>query len=116
MFKSRWYQEEAVQSLFNYFMENTGNPIIACPTGTGKSIIIADFIKRVFTHYSGQRVMMITHVKELIEQNAEKLLAFWPTAPLGIYSAGLGRRENTPPIIFAGIASVAKKAARKSVV
>lgn len=52
---------------------------------------------------------MLTHVKELIEQNYEKLIQLWPLAPAGIYSAGLNRKE-VRPITFAGILSVAKKA------
>jgi superfamily II DNA or RNA helicase len=53
---------------------------------------------------------MLTHVKELIEQNAEKMLQHWPNAPLGIYSASVGRRDIGEPITFAGIMSVRKKA------
>jgi DNA repair protein RadD len=55
---------------------------------------------------------MLTHVKELIEQNAEKMYVHWPDAPLGIYSAGIGRRELHQPITFAGIQSVRDKAAQ----
>ena len=50
--------------------------------------------------------MMLTHVKELIEQNAEKLQLIWPTAPLGIHSAGLNSREVILPIVFGGVQSV----------
>lgn len=53
---------------------------------------------------------MVTHVKELIEQNAEKMLLHWPDAPLGIYSAGIGRKESHCKITFAGIQSIRKKA------
>jgi DNA repair protein RadD len=55
-------------------------------------------------------VMMLTHRKELIAQNYEKLLTVWPEAPAGIYSAGLGEKNHFLPITFAGIASVANKA------
>ncbi len=109
--KLRWYQDEAVTSIFNYFAAGeTGNPIVALPTGTGKSLVIGDFLRQVYSFYPGQRVMMLTHVKELIQQNLEKLLALWPTAPAGVFSAGLGRKDLHHPITFAGIASVAKMA------
>jgi DNA repair protein RadD len=53
---------------------------------------------------------MLTHVKELIEQNAEKMRQHWPGAPMGIYSASIGRKDLGEPITFAGIQSVRTKA------
>lgn len=107
----RDYQFDAVDAPINYFMEGgTGHPIVVMPTGTGKSVVIASFVKKVFQQFPRQRVMMLTHVKELIEQNFDKFMKVWPTAPAGIYSAGLGRRDHQYPITFAGIASVCKKA------
>ena len=115
MFQSRWYQNEAELSIFNYFKKgNVGNPVVAMPTGTGKSIVIANFIRKVFEQWPTQRVMMLTHVKELIQQNAEKLISVWPTAPLGIYSAGLNSRDMILPVVFGGVQSVSK-AIKKSV-
>lgn len=110
--QDRDYQIAAVDAHFAYFANGgTGNPLICMPTGTGKSVVIARFLQRVYQMFPTQRIMMLTHVKELIEQNFGKLLAAWPTAPAGIYSAGLGRRDTLQKIIFAGIASVAKRAA-----
>lgn len=106
----RSYQVEANQSIFGYFLSNTGNPVVAMPTGTGKSVVIGMFCWEVLWQYPGQKIMVLTHVKELIEQNYSKLKALWPNAPAGIFSAGLGRREAYLPITFAGIGSVAKKA------
>ena len=108
--RPRPYQIEAVQGIYNYFGSNTGNPIVAMPTGTGKSVVIAMFLESVYAHYHNQRVMILTHVKELIEQNHEKLMTLWPAAPAGIYSAGLNRKDLGRKITFGGIASVAKKA------
>lgn len=109
--KFRDYQEYAINSIFQYFQDGgTGNPIVVMPTGTGKSLVIGGFIKRALTSYPGQRIIKLTHVKELIEQNFEKLLALWPTAPAGIYSAGLNRRDLNTPILYAGIASIIKVA------
>lgn len=106
-FESRWYQVEAEQSIFDYFDNgNRGNPVVAMPTGTGKSVVIANFLRRVYRYYPRQRIMMLTHVKELIEQNAAKVMQVWPTAPLGIYSAGLNRKDLMLPLTFGGVASV----------
>lgn len=106
----RYYQTEAVEAIYQYFEDgNEGNPLVAMPTGTGKSVVIAEFVRTVFMNFRGQRILKLTHVKELIQQNYEKLMALFPTAPAGIYSSGLGRREIRP-ITFAGIGSVVNRA------
>lgn len=106
----RYYQVDAIQSVYDYFAKREGNPIIAMPTGTGKAVVIAGLLQRIFKDYPTQRILMITHVKELIVQNKDKLLTWWPTAPVGVYSAGVGRWDTDCPITFCGIQSVAKKA------
>lgn len=109
----RWYQQEAEESIYHYFADGgKGNPIVAMPTGTGKSIVIGSFARKVLQAWPGQRILMLTHVKELIEQNAEKLSSIWPTAPMGIYSAGLRRRDTQNPIVFGGVQSVVKEIER----
>lgn len=111
MIEARSYQIEAVQSIYNYFASNTGNPVIAMPTGTGKSVVIAMFLKSVYEQYANQKILVLTHVKELIDQNHKKLKSLWKYAPSGVYSAGLGKKDSNAMITFAGIGSVAKKAA-----
>ncbi len=109
MINLRQYQEDALTAIWDYFVKgNTGNPLIAWPTGTGKSVLPAVFIERIMKIYPTQRFMLITHVKELIEQNVEVLQLVWPTAPVGIYSAGLKSRDIAFPIIYAGIQSAIK--------
>ncbi len=107
----RYYQNDAVYAIWDYFKKgNDGNPIVAMPTGTGKSLVIASFIKSVYHYYPNQRILKLTHVKELIEQNFDKLMTIWPTAPAGIFSAGLNRKDHGCQITFAGIGSVARRA------
>jgi DNA repair protein RadD len=107
----RDYQLQAVKSIYDYYgAGKTGNAIVVLPTGAGKSIVIAELIKSAMMADRGQRFLMLTHVRELIAQNHEKLMALWPTAPAGIYSAGLKRKQSQMPIVFAGIQSVYKKA------
>lgn len=119
MYEKRWYQQGAEASIFNYFNQGgVGNPVVVMPGGTGKSHVIANFIKSVFERWPNQKIMMLTHVKELIAQNANKLLGVWPTAPLGVHSAGLKSRDTSLPIIFGGVQSVSptiKKAIKEGV-
>ena len=83
-----------------------GNPLIGLPGGTGKSIIPGAFIQGIMKHWPNQRFLMVTHVKELISQNANELINLWPDAPLGIYSAGLKLKQTAQPIIYGGIQSM----------
>jgi len=106
MIEFRYYQNEAIQSVFDYFDENYGNPLICLPTASGKSLVIAGFMERVLKQWPFQRFLVLSHVKELLVQDYKKLLAIWPTAPAGIYSSGLNRKDVNFPIIFGGIASV----------
>jgi len=109
MITLRPYQEDAIDSIWDYFQSgNTGNPLICHPTGTGKSVLPAVFIERIIKAWPTQRFLLITHVSELIKQNAEVLQAVWPQAPLGIYSSGLKLKQSAFPIVYAGIQSAIK--------
>lgn len=106
----RDYQDYAINSVYEFFEKNPeGHPVIAMPPGTGKSVVIGAFVESALKQYPDQNIMMLTHVKELIEQNFEKLITLWPTAPAGIYSAGIGRKDANMQITYAGVASVNKK-------
>lgn len=102
----RDYQSRTIDQLYQWFNANSkGNPCLVLPTGAGKSHIIAALCKDALSNYPDTRILMLTHQKELIEQNAEKMLLHWPDAPLGIYSASIGTK-NLNQITFAGIQSV----------
>lgn len=106
----RDYQQESIDALYNYFRVEGGNPLVIAPTGSGKSVMIGGFIKDTMTRFENQRIIVLTHVRELIEQNHQKLHAFWPDAPSGVYCAGLRKKDFRQPIVFASIQSVHKKA------
>src|SRR5208337_5298373 len=107
MITLRDYQITAKSGIFNYFAQGgRGNPLCCMPTSTGKSLVIGSMIHDVMTQWSGQRILAMTHVKELLVQNSNKLAEIWPTAPFGIFSAGLKKRDTKAPIIFGGVASV----------
>ena len=104
----RAYQTAAINGIYNYFAAETGNPLVVIPTAGGKSLVMASFIEGVLKSYPDQRILIVTHVRELIEQNHAELIKLWPQAPAGIYSAGLKKREISAQILFAGIQSIHK--------
>jgi DNA repair protein RadD len=105
----RPYQHEAVQAVYRYLREHDGAPLIVLPTAAGKSIVLARIASDAVTTWNG-RVLILSHVKELLEQNADKIRRLCPRAPVGLYSAGLRQRETDTPIVVAGIQSVYKRA------
>jgi len=107
----RDYQQRTINQLYEWFGKNKGNPCLVLPTGSGKSHIVAALCKDAVQKWPETKILMLTHVKELIEQNAEKMRQHWLGAPLGIYSAGIGKRDLGEPITFAGIQSVRTKSA-----
>lgn len=107
--KPRWYQDEAVRATFDYLQTNRGNPIIALPTGTGKSIIPPLFIDEALQKWPDRRFIIATHVKELVAQNAAKMKQMLPHIPVGIHSAGLRKRDTVEPVIVGGIQSMINK-------
>lgn len=106
MTELRPYQQAALDALYGYWRDGGGNPLIDMATGTGKSVVIAKLVRDLVTDFPDMRVLMLVHVKELVEQNAMALLRSWPAAPLGINSAGLGRRDRHSQILFASIQSI----------
>lgn len=113
MLQLRPYQIKTFNSLYGYWGENpNGNPLIVIPTGGGKSLIIAKACMDFLEGEPETRIVQVTHVKELIEQNYHELMSLWPFAPAGVYSASLGRREAYKQIVFAGIQSVFKQASK----
>jgi DNA repair protein RadD len=109
MFELRPYQKEAVEAVYEHLRTRDDNPCVVLPTGTGKSLCIAQIVSDAVQKWSG-RVLILAHVKELLEQNADKIQALCPELDVGVYSAGLNSRDTDHAVIVAGIQSVYNKA------
>ncbi|MDQ8193672.1 DEAD/DEAH box helicase [Coraliomargarita sp. SDUM461004] len=103
MYTLRSYQQEAVNSTLQYFRKQRHPAVIVLPTGAGKSLVIAELAK-----IAKGRVLVLAHVKELVEQNHLKYESYGLLA--GIYSAGLKQKDYAQKVIFGSIQSVAKAA------
>ena len=109
MIVPRPYQSEAVEAVYEHLRTKDNNPCVVLPTGTGKSLVLAQIAKDSVEKWNG-RVLLLAHVKELLEQNADKIRKLCPELKIGIYSAGLRSRDTTEQVIVAGIQSVYNKA------
>lgn len=101
MYKLRSYQQEAVDKCLDHFRKSRFPAVIVLPTGAGKSLVIAELAR-----IAKGRVLVLAHVKELVEQNHAKFESYDLAA--GIYSAGLNRKDDTQKVIFGSIQSVAR--------
>lgn len=106
----RHYQRESIDAAYAHMRVSQAPTLIVLPTGSGKSAVIATMAKEAIGW--GGRVLILSHVRELIGQVAETIRRVWgdPFAPVGIYSAGLKSRDTQDAIICAGIQSVHKRA------
>ena len=109
MLELRPYQQEAVEATYRYLRKSDGNPAIVLPTASGKTLVMATICRDSVAQWDG-RVLILAHVKELLEQTASTLTQVAPDLDIGIYSAGLKSRDTEHSIIVAGIQSVYKRA------
>ncbi|HRQ75569.1 MAG TPA: DEAD/DEAH box helicase family protein [Phycisphaerales bacterium] len=108
-FDLRPYQREAVDAVYDFLRSRDDHPCVVIPTGGGKTPVIATICRDAVNLWNG-RVVILAHVKELLEQAADKLRAIAPDVPVGIYSAGLRRKDLGYAVTIAGIQSIYQKA------
>ena len=109
MITLRPYQEDVKTAVYDHLRSRQDNPCAVVPTAGGKTPIMASICKDAVGLWGG-RVLVLAHVKELLEQTAEKLSVVCPEIGFGINSAGLKRRDTDHPVIIASIQSVYKRA------
>jgi DNA repair protein RadD len=102
-FQPRPYQREGIDAAVDFFHDKKKkyNAIEILPTGSGKSVVIANIAKEL----EGKTVVFQPS-KEILEQNFKKFLSYGYRA--GIYSASAGMKF-IDDITFVTIGSVAKK-------
>lgn len=100
-FTLRSYQRDAVDATVEHFRQCDESAVIVLPTGAGKSLVIAELAR-----IAKRKILVLAHVKELVEQNHAKYASYGLTA--SIYSAGLQQKSTAHQITFASIQSVAR--------
>lgn len=107
----RDYQTAAVSAVYEHLRTRDDNPCIVLPTGSGKTPVIAQICRDAVLQWGG-RVIVLAHVKELLQQAVDKLQDMAPElwGRVGVYSAGLGQRDTDQSVLVAGIQSVYQRA------
>lgn len=109
MIALRPYQSAAVEAVYRHLRDHDNNPVVVIPTGGGKTPVMATICDDAVRKWNG-RSLVLAHVKELLEQTAGTLVKMAGDLDVGVYSAGLRRRDTEHSVIVAGIQSVYKRA------
>jgi len=80
--KMRDYQTEALDALARGRAEGQKKQLVVLPTGSGKTIVAAEDIRRV-VQQTGKGALFIAHRDELIKQPAEKIPLVWDDPDIG---------------------------------
>jgi DNA repair protein RadD len=111
----RKYQQDSVDALFQFHNDNPSkSTVIVIPTGGGKTRVMAEVIRKSFEANHDCKGMILSHVKELLEQSENTCKGYatatgLPVQSIGIFSASMKRKE-IKPLTIAGIQSVYRKA------
>lgn len=103
-FEPRQYQSDCIEAWYKDILRPGCNPLVAAPTGSGKSVILGGLIEKYIQDHPHDRVLVLSHTEEIVEQDTDALKEFFPNKPIGVYHAGLGSKE-IEQITVAGIQS-----------
>lgn len=106
----RDYQDAAFPAVLDWFEKGKGWPLVVAPTGSGKSLLLAEFIRRALEIEPSTRFIVLSHVAELLKQNADAIIGQCPGINLTFYSDKIGEKNLDGQVIVASIQSVYKKA------
>ncbi|MCP4256839.1 MAG: DEAD/DEAH box helicase [Planctomycetes bacterium] len=103
----RWYQEQAIEAVMLGLDKLGCNPLVAAPTGVGKSWMMDGVIEEFLSEHPEQNILILSHLGAILEQDYETLKVGFKQA-VGLYSMSLKRRDIRK-ITVAGIQSVWRK-------
>lgn len=99
-YQLRPYQQAASDAAVKFFLDETKqyNALVVCPTGSGKSLLIADIAYRLNTD-----VLVFCPTKEILEQNYNKMCGYG--VECSMYSASVNQKKISK-VTFCTIGSV----------
>lgn len=98
----RPYQQAALAAIAQAEAAGNGCPLVAHPTGTGKTVLFAELARR-----RGGRTLVLAHRDELIEQAVDKLAVVWPQADIGVVKAQRDERDHQ--VVVASVQTLARQ-------
>lgn len=117
-FDLRDYQSEALAAVNGAWAEGMNRPVVVLPTGAGKTVcfsgLIADHIERL--RKDGQRVLVLAHREELLDQAEAKIKAMCPGVWTAVVKGNRGAKKHQfADVIVASVQTLARPARRAAV-
>jgi DNA repair protein RadD len=103
-------QLDALDAILNALDCGLRRPLVEAPCAWGKSVLIAMLALALVR--TGQRVLILAHRHELLEQNTGALLRLDPAADVGICSASLRSDRLDAAIMVGGTATIFRRLQR----
>ena len=95
-FELREYQQFAISKLTENLLELPySNPLIVLPTGSGKSYVMSEGIRRLHLASPASRTLVLTHRTELVRQDLKHLRQIAPDLSAAVCCADITPRELT---------------------
>jgi ATP-dependent helicase IRC3 len=102
MLSPRPYQIEAIEATNAAIARGINRPLIALPTGTGKTVVFAHFIKQ-----RDGRALILAHRDELLRQAGDKIKTITPGANIGYVKAE--EDDHHHPITIASVQTLSRQ-------
>ena len=106
-YQFRQFQADASVALLKD-IEAGYHPLVAIPTGAGKTIILTRFIYLYLEKHPMHRILIVSHTETILTQDHETLSNVFEGIDIGLYSSGLKSR-TIRKITVAGIQSIFRK-------
>jgi superfamily II DNA or RNA helicase len=106
----RDYQTRAIERIAETFGAGNRSPLLVAPTGSGKTVIAAELIRRAVD--AGERCLFLAPRRELVHQTCEKLDAL--DVRYGVILAGDPRTHLYAPVQVASVDTLLSRVVRRS--
>jgi len=105
----RPYQQEMISCACDQFKRKK-SVLQQAATGAGKTVVFAELIRRFINDFPSMKILVLVHREIIVTQNADKLRAIWPSAPIGIACASANSKINLDaPVVFGSIQTLASR-------